>query len=161
MTHEFYVYLLLDPRYDNEPFYVGKGRGARSQHHLLPSHTCGNRLKINVINKIREAGFEPIVDFVVKGQAEDAAIVLEKQLIKKYGRRDLGLGKLTNLTDGGEGLAAHVFTEEHRRNISLGLTGKKLSLETRAKQSESAKRRVRPPMSDETKAKIGAKTAAR
>jgi len=46
------------------------------------------------------------------------------------------------------------FTEERKRKISIALTGKRASDETRAKMSKSAKKRKHPPFSEETKTKI-------
>jgi hypothetical protein len=71
---------------------------------------------------------------------------LEKQYIKHYGRRNLGLGTLCNLTDGGDGSVGIIATEETRRKLSIAFSGenhpnfgKKLSKETCLKKSESMK----------------------
>lgn len=57
----------------------------------------------------------------------------EKHFISYF--RSIGC-RLTNLTSGGEGMAGHTFTEDHRAKIGLAHRGKIVSVETRAKQSE-------------------------
>lgn len=44
---------------------------------------------------------------------------LEIELIKKYGRIDIGTGVLCNLTDGGDGTKNKIFTEEYRKKLSI------------------------------------------
>ena len=43
-----------------------------------------------------------IVEIIHEGITKQEAILIEIDLIKKYGRRDLGTGELVNMTDGGE-----------------------------------------------------------
>lgn len=158
-----YVYVLRDPRYDGRPFYVGKGKGNRAQSHFLPSDSkySPNRLKSAVILKIREAGLEPILDMLAKDMTDEDAISMERSLIKAYGRRDLGLGLLTNMTDGGEGVANRAYNSETARKITVALTGKPLSLEHRAALRRGAIQRVRNPCSEATKQKIRSKALGR
>jgi hypothetical protein len=107
----FYAYLWL--RYDGTPYYVGKshdGKNSRafcsSGHHVRkPSET--SRI---------------IVQYY---ESEAEAFEAEKFLISFYGRADLSEGCLRNLTDGGEGLAGAIRTEQWKRNIGLGNLGKK------------------------------------
>lgn len=76
----------------------------------------------------------------------------EKEFILLYGRANLGLGTLVNLTDGGEGSLGHKHTEEHKLWISSILKlrcgekatwyGKKHSEETKVKMSEIGKLRT-------------------
>lgn len=47
----------------------------------------------------------------------EEACVIEKYLIAFYGRRDLGLGSLINLTDGGDGISGYRHTEESKIRI--------------------------------------------
>ena len=49
---------------------------------------------------------------------------IEKYLIKFYGRRDLGLGSLVNLTDGGDGAVGCVKSKESKIKTSLSMKGK-------------------------------------
>jgi hypothetical protein len=52
------------------------------------------------------------------------ACELEKQLITEYGRYDLGLGPLVNMTDGGDGTNGIIYTKERNEKISKTLTGR-------------------------------------
>ena len=47
---------------------------------------------------------------------------IEKYLVAYYGRRNLGLGYLTNLTDGGDGVQGYIPTEAQRLKMSLSNT---------------------------------------
>lgn len=88
----------------------------------------------------------------------------EIEFIKLYGRRDLGLGTLVNLTDGGDGLLNIIYTEERRQKVSKANKGKKRTQETKNKLSEIKKKdtegieklkeRSKKPKSEETKKKI-------
>lgn len=122
---EYYVYIYLNPVspgkfsyggidyiFDYEPFYVGKGKKNRYKGHLRKSERelNYNPLKNEIFDKIELLGFNPI-DFVIIFRCdlkENEAFEWEKLLISQIGRRDLGVGPLTNLTDGGEGGSGHV-----------------------------------------------------
>jgi len=127
----FYCYVLLDPRkpgdydygprvhFDYEPFYAGKGQGRRSDRHVphalkTGADTKGNRHKTNKIRKIVREGYEVLVKRTRKCTNEEASHELERQLIASIGRKDLKLGPLTNLTDGGEG-TVNVALDVRRR----------------------------------------------
>jgi len=139
-----YVHIRLDT---NKVFYVGKGklRRAKSKQHR-------NKYWNNVVNK---CGYKVI--FVKKNITEEESINLEIKLIKNY--RDKGY-KLTNLTDGGDGLSGYKYTDEQKIKLSNSLKetfknivpymtgrfgdkhpnyGKKASLETRKRLSDSHK----------------------
>ena len=91
-----YVYIHI--RKDtNEVFYVGIGadnKGKYSRAHSLRRNGFWHVIK----NKT-----EYIIEIVLDNLTWEDACVKEKELIKEYGRKDLGLGSLCNLTDGGEG----------------------------------------------------------
>lgn len=81
----FYAYLWL--REDGTPYYAGKGSGRRaftSKGHVVHRPLDSSRILILI------RGFE----------AE--AFKTEIELIRNWGRKDLGTGCLRNLTDGGE-----------------------------------------------------------
>jgi len=79
------------------------------------------------------------VEIIKDGITRSEAMDMEVILIRQYGRRDLGTGSLVNMTEGGEGLNGHIFTEEHKLKISSRNKGRKFSEEARKKMSESAK----------------------
>lgn len=92
-----------------------------------------------------------LVPIITPHESEPEALAREKELIALYGRADLGLGTLFNLTDGGDGPGGVIRSDEFKQNLSNFHTGKKKSAETRAKMSAHAKTRV---CSEETKEKI-------
>jgi hypothetical protein len=102
--------------FDYEPFYVGKGKYTESTIHLREAKTYftkGNQSKLNKIRKIqRYTNSDPIILKVRENLSEQESFLLEKFLIKCIGRKDLNLGPLTNLTDGGDGVSGFRHTEE-------------------------------------------------
>lgn len=102
----YYTYILKTP-VDNEPFYVGKGKGNRASFHIRSvlgnwkSSRTGNLHKSRTIKKIIKDGFNVIIDLKYF-DLEEHAFQEEKRLIELYGLRIDG-GLLTNLTYGGDG----------------------------------------------------------
>lgn len=138
----FYVYVYKDPRPSNNRrvVYVGKGTGDRAwQHWRKAVHK--NKGFGNFLALLRRDSLEPIVELVQENLSEAEAFVEEMRLIALYGRRDLKTGYLFNLTDGGEGFANIVRTEEWSKNISLGM----LSPKTRAANSAGVLKRWANP----------------
>lgn len=159
MVNNYYNYIYLDPtkpntkgvsifekdqsgfgmvlNFDYEPFYVGKGTGKRfKQHKYKPS----GKFMASKLKSLKDKGVEPII-IVLETTNESNAYALEKRLIKAIGRRDLGLGTLCNLTDGGETNLGRIksndeitkwknsygkrnLTEEHKKNIGIANKGK-------------------------------------
>jgi hypothetical protein len=164
-----YVYRIDDCA--GVPLYVGKGGGRRDRH--WQKRNAG-------IAALIEAGLPWNPIRVAAGLTEAEALAEEKRLIALYGRWDLGLGPLENLTDGGAGaknpsrkhrdaivatLRARLADPEARarflailkdpgvrEKIAASHRGLKRSAETRAKMSAAAK--LRKPMSAETRDKI-------
>ncbi len=99
----FYVYILHKP--DGTPFYVGKGIGLRALQHVSEARNQSTRLthKLNTIRAIERRG--GIVSYSVSAMFDDEAEAHQHEMlmIRQFGRYDLGLGPLTNQTDGGEG----------------------------------------------------------
>jgi hypothetical protein len=131
----FYVYQYL--REDGTPYYVGKGKDGRAWY----------RGKTERIHKpVDPSRIEIIKDNLTEAEAFD----VERDLIKKHGRKDLGTGILRNLTDGGEGISGAKFgtpPEERIEKIRKSLTGRTVSENTKEKMSLAAKK----PKSDKWK----------
>lgn len=118
VANNYYTYMLVDPR-DNLPFYIGKGKGRRCNQHISEAKAGGYSRKCNVIRKILKLGMSPVVKIVDSGLDEPAAFELEQFLIQEIGRLDLGTGRLTNCTNGGEGASGAVRTDEMKLKLSL------------------------------------------
>ena len=168
---DFYCYILSDPDNNNQPFYVGKGKGMRAW-----EHGKGRTL---LAKKISDMKSKPIVS-LYGSLDEELAFLLERELIDKYGRADQGTGPLLNRTSGGQGCSGkrspevakklgdikrgQKFSAEGRKNmsaaakirslsfspargpkISASLMGHECSIETRAKIGAKAKERLSDP----------------
>lgn len=122
----FYTYIYYDPSRNNEPIYVGKGKKKRAWVHLSSSkkHPFIQRLQKILLN-----GGKPVIG-VYAGLDEEFALLLEEELISKFGRKDLGKGTLLNLTNGGEGTSGSTAllgkkkSEVAKRNMSKAKKGK-------------------------------------
>ncbi len=143
MENKFYVYewIRLDT---NEPFYVGKGKNNRC--YKLNRNQYFN----NIINTL-----DCIVNILHDNLTEEEAFQYECWYIHEY-KYEIGY-TLANMTDGGEGCAGKitseetkqkiskankgklVFTEEHKIKIGLAHKNKRLSIETKQKISEKCK----------------------
>lgn len=142
---QYYVYVYLDTRksgnyvfenyhFEFEPIYIGKGKEDRWESHLKNYYKANPFLKRKINKIVDETNEIPLILKVKDNLNEEEAFILEKQLIKLIGRKDLKLGSLCNLTDGGEGLIncsektknklRKPFTEERKQNISKGKKGK-------------------------------------
>jgi hypothetical protein len=148
---KYYVYELWDI-IKNELFYVGKGCGKRSYSHTSKSNLAksdSNQFKKNVIRKMLLENNKPVTKYVFRTDDELSAYIEETRLIMLYGRRDIGTGFLTNLTDGGVGsLSPNDLT---RAKLSKARLGKKDSTETRLKKAASSKNRI---ITNETRQKM-------
>ena len=124
----YYVYVYLDPRklgtfdyaadlkFGYEPFYVGKGKGARSISHLRLKR-YNNPSKVSRIEELVQLGYE-LTDFIIKikeGLYEKDAFEVEQKTITSIGRLCDGTGPLTNLTIGGDG--GDTFTNNPNKEL--------------------------------------------
>ena len=119
-----------------EVFYIGIGQEEKR----AKSKSDRNNYWHNVVNKY---GYE--VQILKSDLTWEDACEMEKVLISWFGRRDLGLGTLVNLTDGGEGNVGWVASDETRARMSKSKKeklshnyGKKASKEAKEKMSISA-----------------------
>ena len=116
--NKHYTYVYLDPskpgnfyyrddiKFDFEPFYIGEGKNKRMYDHLNEAIkkefiVKGNRHKFYRIKQIIALNHIPIIMKLKDNITEEDALAYETELILLIGRRDLGRGPLTNLTDGG------------------------------------------------------------
>lgn len=117
-----YRHIRLDK---NEPFYIGIGKEE------------GRAYAVRDRNKhwksIAKKGYK--VEVVLEDLTWDQACKKEREFIALYGRRDLGLGTLANMTDGGDGTIHH--SPEVIKSIKKKLTGRKKSIESAKKSAVS------------------------
>ena len=100
----------------NEVFYIGIGINENRAYNFKKRNEYWKRI-FNITEIEVEILFEDI-------SYEDAC-KKEMEFIKLYGRKDLGLGTLVNMTDGGENNAGRIFTEKHRKKIGDAQRGEK------------------------------------
>jgi hypothetical protein len=127
------AYLYTHTRLDNnEIFYVGIGK----QKNYKRASFIHNR-NIHWKNVTKKTGWT--VDIVFDNLTWEEACEKEKELIKKLGRIDLGTGKLTNMTNGGNGNDGIKMSPESikKRNESRRKNGWIVSEERKKKQSIS------------------------
>ena len=131
-----YRHIRLD---SNQPFYIGIGKTEKRAYdtHSRNKHWQG------IVNKY---GYK--VQIMLDDLTWEQACEKEREFIQLYGRKDLGLGTLVNLTDGGDGVIGVVFSEEHKAKIGAALIGKP--------KSEEAKANMCKPKSEEHVAKMRA-----
>jgi len=93
-----------------EIFYVGIGEPKRPY-----ADENRNPHWHHIVDKV---GYDILV--IKENITWEEACEWEKNEIKRIGRRDLGLGPLVNLTDGGEGTQGVIITEQRKQNVSEG-----------------------------------------
>lgn len=143
------VYVYRHRRLDTyKIFYVGIGSDPKR-----PYKKSGrNKYWQNIVSK---TDYEIEIIAIVNNW--ELACELEELLIQEYGRKDLGLGLLVNMTDGGEGtvnwseemreLSRQLNlgipkSEEHREKCRRANIGKTWSEESRKKRYEATKGKV-------------------
>lgn len=114
----YYVYVYYDT--NDTPFYVGYGKNNRMYDHLNEAKknltSSKNQRKLNKIRKMLREGIEPTIKVIRDKLSRQEACELEIELIEKFGRADLGLGPLTNMTKGGDGTVD--WSDELREKLS-------------------------------------------
>lgn len=150
-----YRHIRLDKK---EPFYIGIGtiQVIDNKYHYSRAKDKSNRNIFweRIVNKTKYK-----VDILLESNNYDFIKQKEIEFIKIYGRRDLNLGTLCNLTDGGEGCSNISLESLLIRNQKL--RGKKRSEEFKKKLSEDRKGINNPcygrKFSDEEKRKVSAR----
>lgn len=116
---KYYVYILFDGKI---PFYVGKGCGNRMYDHFRKA--TKTKLKSPLLSKIRSmVKQDKKIKYFKYLETNDENFAFENEilLIESIGRKDLNLGTLLNLTNGGEGVTNYIWTESHKENLSKSI----------------------------------------
>jgi len=114
-----YIHRRLD---DNTIFYVGIGSSIKR------AYVKGNRT-LYWKNIVKKVGY--LVEIIEDNLSWEKACEKEIELIKLYGRKDLGNGELINMTDGGEGVPGRKYMPKKSsiEKMKKTMTGRKLSIE--------------------------------
>lgn len=106
--HYIYVHLRADTR---EPFYVGKGKLRRKDvcHERAHALRLKNKHWMHMVAK-----YGLVVEIVASCRTDEDAQHVEITLIALIGRADLGAGPLINRTNGGDGHAGIIASDELR-----------------------------------------------
>jgi len=103
-----YRHIRLDK---NEPFYIGIGSDSTYKR-------ANNTRNRNIFWKRIVAKTEYEVEIMLDDLTWEEACNKEKEFISLYGRSDIKMGSLSNLTDGGEGQIGYRVSEERKKEIS-------------------------------------------
>jgi hypothetical protein len=145
----YFVYELWNP-IKNQPFYVGFGKRAdRPKDHISEALKVGseykagaNPHKIYTIRSIHMQGLEVDIKIVYEVPDKKSAIDKEVLLISKYGRKNIGNGILTNMTDGGEGAGSRIISDAERRCRSIRKLGRSFVEQFGEEQAKVIKEKI-------------------
>jgi len=148
-------------------FYIGIGINKRRPYVKYGRGTYWNRI-------VDKFGYQ--IEITHNNICWEEACVIEKYLISFYGRHDLGLGNLANMTDGGDGAVNYIRNEEQNKAHSEKMKGEnnpmygksaqtgRKGFFTGGKHSEETKKRISETLlknkfkhSEETKKRISDK----
>ena len=101
---------------NNKVFYIGIG----NKEYRAYRRSGRNNLWTKIADK---SGYT--VEIIYNDISIEDARELEEFLISEYGRKDLGLGELANLTNGGELNKGVIFSEEKKQHLRKVMKGMK------------------------------------
>lgn len=139
----------------NEVFYIGIGKTEKRAYNKTKRNSYWKRI-------VDKHDYDIVL--IETDVSWETACELERKLIKEYGRYDLGLGSLVNMTDGGDGTVGIVVLKETKQKMRDSAKfrnakppsrkGAKHSKETIQKQKEAKIGKKLNPFSEQHKQKI-------
>lgn len=144
---EIKYYLYRHIRLDKyQPFYIGIGTIYKKDKNSINKNTLYRRAfslqkKSNIWKRISNKT-EYKVEIIIESTNYNFIKSKEIEFIKLYGRLDLKLGILANLTDGGDGSVGFKQSSEFKKNCRKRMTGFNPSESTRRKMSQSNSKRL-------------------
>lgn len=123
-----YKHIRLD---NNQVFYIGIGKSEKR------AYNKNNNRSIFWKNIVNKTDYK--IEIIEKNLTWEEACKLEKELIIKYGRKDLNTGTLVNLTFGGDGYCNGPLSEEHKFKIGKAHKGMKRNEKSKLNMSNSKK----------------------
>jgi|LakMenEpi03Aug12_release.lakeMendotaPanAssembly.Ray.scaffolds.fasta_scaffold263931_4 hypothetical protein len=127
-----YQHIRLD---NNNIFYIGIGTKLKRAYEKSDKR---NIVWSRIVNKT-----DYKIEILAENISWEDACKMEISLIKKYGRLDLGLGTLANLTDGGDGSINRIQPKEEKEKRANSIRGMKRNDETKLKISLANKGKIR------------------
>lgn len=114
----YFIYRHIRPD-KNEPFYIGIGKHNTKWKYKRLLSTKNRNIHWQRIVELNNGVFE--TNILMDDLSMESVIKKECEFIKLYGRSDLRLGTLCNMTDGGEGVLR--LSQESRDKISKSMLG--------------------------------------
>jgi hypothetical protein len=127
-------------------FYVGIGKNTQRAYHKRKNDRSDFWRKI-----VAKSGY--IVEITHTDLCWEEACAIEKYLICFYGRRDLNLGNLCNLTDGGDGSFGHINSKSSNIKKSIAIKNLYKNDDFRRNQREKTIIALKNPQIKENKSK--------
>jgi len=119
MKYYLYRHIRLDK---DEPFYIGIGTNDLKMKYLRAGS------KYNRSDYWRRITNKTSYDVEILYESSDYEFIKEKEIefIKLYGRKNLNLGPLCNLTDGGDGTIGFIVSEETKEKLKINRKNRKV-----------------------------------
>lgn len=124
---KFYIYRHVRPD-TNQVFYIGKGSNVSTDTYQRVSSKERSIWWKRVVEK-NDGKY--VKEIIFECDTESEIFEKEKEFIALYGRKDLGLGTLVNMSNGGDGTTGIIITEKQKIDLSIRSSKMVINLETK------------------------------